>query len=154
MKLNLGGGKMKLDGWTNVDIRDADICADIRALPIEDNSIDQVLLVHVIEHFTYEDADKVLKEIYRVLKRGKKVTIEAPDILETFNQYSDHVEVLSRHVYGIMPENGDIGDCHKSGWTAQLACRHLTNLGFIVVSEGHGILHGYPQRDFRVEAVK
>jgi len=42
-------------------------CMDCRQLEFEDNSVDVVLLMEVIEHFTLEDGYKVISEISRVL---------------------------------------------------------------------------------------
>jgi predicted SAM-dependent methyltransferase len=58
MKLNLGCGDKILPGYVNVDVapsragRPPDVLCDLRSLgPFEDASADEVLAVHVVEHF-------------------------------------------------------------------------------------------------------
>ena len=58
MKLNLGCGDKILEGYVNVDVADEragaapDINCDISGLSIfEDNCAEEILAVHVVEHF-------------------------------------------------------------------------------------------------------
>ena len=58
VKLNLGCGDKILGGYANVDVAESragrrlNILCDLRALtPFEDNSADEILSVHVVEHF-------------------------------------------------------------------------------------------------------
>jgi len=48
------------------------IHADIATLPFEDNTFDYILSADVMGHIPVENKDKVLSEIYRVLKKGGK----------------------------------------------------------------------------------
>ncbi len=84
MKLNLGCGYNKLDGYVNVDSDpncEPDTLADIEdSLPFEDNSVDEIVLNHVLEHLgqTTKVYFHVWKEMYRVLKDGALVLINVP----------------------------------------------------------------------------
>lgn len=83
IKLNLGCGKSYLPGWINVDVSEAykvDKCADLRNLPFPDNYADEVMAIHVIEHFYRWEVDDLLKEWLRVLKPGGKLILECPDL--------------------------------------------------------------------------
>ncbi len=88
IRLNLGCGDKILKGYVNVDLVDEraghrpDVTCDIRNLQVfEDNYADEVMTVHVIEHFYYWEAKEVLKEWVRVLKPGGKMIIECPNLL-------------------------------------------------------------------------
>ena len=56
MKLNLGCGNNKIDDWINVDKEEAcnpDKVVDLEVFPWPwpDNGIDDIKLIHVLEHF-------------------------------------------------------------------------------------------------------
>ena len=84
-RLNLGCGPVHFDqneGWVNIDFDSAyapDVVADVRQLPFEDNSIEEVYASHLLEHFSYDEP--VLEEWFRVLAKNGNITIVVPDIL-------------------------------------------------------------------------
>lgn len=82
MKLNLGSGDSKFEGFTSVDLYDeeADVQADICELPFEDNSVDGIVAYQVIEHVSYQRSQRMFNEMYRVLKPGATAILETPDI--------------------------------------------------------------------------
>ncbi len=86
MKYNLGCGNDYRHGWVNVDkYADArpDYVMDLEVFPwsIDDDSADEVLLSHVLEHLGgHSDVFlNVMKEIYRISKAGAKIIIRVPD---------------------------------------------------------------------------
>ncbi len=52
-----------------------DIVADIRELPIKDDSFDLVMACEVLEHIPWDDVDKALKELKRVSKKYVLISI-------------------------------------------------------------------------------
>jgi len=82
LKLNVGCGRVKLEGWVNIDIDyGADLIIDIRkGLPFYDDSVDFIYTEHVLEHFNFKVGGKILKEFYRCLKKGGYVRIAMPDL--------------------------------------------------------------------------
>lgn len=102
MKLNLGCGYNKLEGYVNVD-KDPkclpDILADVEiSLPFKDNSIDEIVLNHVLEHLgqTTEAYFNVWKEMYRVLKDGAMVLITVPHHNhDNFHHDATHVRKIT-----------------------------------------------------------
>jgi predicted SAM-dependent methyltransferase len=88
MKLNLGCGDKILEGYVNVDVAESrldkkpDVLCDLRALsPFEDNCADEVMAIHVVEHFWRWEVVDVLKEWFRVLKPGGKMILECPNLI-------------------------------------------------------------------------
>lgn len=91
IKLNLGGaekieggtGSPKLEGFTNVDIRDlpsVNIVHDITRLPMfEDETVDEIRVSHAIEHIPLDKIIKALQEWYRILKPEGLLRIYCPD---------------------------------------------------------------------------
>lgn len=82
MKLNIGSGLTKFDGYLNVDYDpkvEPDYVVDIEKglLPFEDNSVDAVIAHHILEHIG-ENFLVFMKELYRICKDGTVIDIEVP----------------------------------------------------------------------------
>jgi SAM-dependent methyltransferase len=87
VKLNLGCGDKILPGYVNVDVAESragkrpDVLCDLHRLTqFEDNSADEILSVHVVEHFWRWEVVGVLKEWVRVLKPGGRMILECPNL--------------------------------------------------------------------------
>lgn len=83
MKLHLGSGYKKFEGYLNVDFDpdcNPDYCFDITegSWPFEDNSIDGVIAHHVFEHLGDPGFFTFLKELYRVCKPNTLVEVAVP----------------------------------------------------------------------------
>ena len=89
MRLNLGCGSQKIDGFIGVDLcPEAELHHDLRnPLPFEDNSIEEILAIHLIESFYQWEFPAVLKDWYRVLQQGGKITIEFTSLTDTIKMY-------------------------------------------------------------------
>jgi len=89
IKLNLGCGDMILPGWVNCDLyyAKADLQCDVKKLPFEDSSVDEIYSSHVIEHFDFMEGQEVLREWRRVLKPGGIITIECPELLSLCKRF-------------------------------------------------------------------
>lgn len=85
MLLNIGAGDWRPDGYTTLDIEDAEIRRNIADLPwpIERESCDGILASHILEHVDRAMADRVLAECVRILRPGGTLAIAVPD-LDTF----------------------------------------------------------------------
>lgn len=69
MKLNLGSGDKKKEGFINIDIRGGDIQRDVlRGLPFQDNTIDEIESEYFMEHIPQIEVIWLMNEIWRVLK--------------------------------------------------------------------------------------
>ena len=81
LKLDLGCGKNKKEGYTGVDCRDfgQDLTADLReSWPWLSDSVDEVHCSHFVEHLTGIERIHFVNELYRVLKMGGKAQIIVP----------------------------------------------------------------------------
>lgn len=91
-KLHLGCGKIRLPGYTNVDIQPGpavDRVADLRALPWPDASVDLVYSCAAIEHFGRREWIGVLREWARVLKPGGLLRLSTADFEAAIARYQD-----------------------------------------------------------------
>jgi SAM-dependent methyltransferase len=85
IKLNLGSHNKKIEGYTNVDalkLENVDIVHNLIDFPypFENESVDEILMVEVLEHISWRKTEAVLKECHRILKTGGKLHIQVPDI--------------------------------------------------------------------------
>ncbi len=143
MKLHLGSGKNIKEGYINIDAYVDDPRVeklDIFALPYPDNSVDDILTEHLIEHIRFKDEEKFWKESFRVLKKGGTMTCETPDMewlcqrfVEANDDFKDFYRVGHKdhyfgngrsveHRWGIITthffgnQNGE-GQYHYNGYT-------------------------------------
>lgn len=82
MKLNLGSGNKKYDGFLNIDSNpksNPDYVIDLEKdkLPFDDNTVDEVLAHHIFEHLG-DGFFHCLKELYRVCKHGTLIDVRVP----------------------------------------------------------------------------
>lgn len=92
LKINLGSGRKKIDGFINLDGLEwegnTQIKQDLTVFPwyysenviIEDDSVDYILCEEVLEHISFRKTLDVLQECYRILKPGGALHIQVPDI--------------------------------------------------------------------------
>ena len=103
MKLNLGCGFNKIDGFINVDkfnTCEPDLVVDLEAVPwpFKTNGVDEVLFNHSLEHLGQETGTflEIIKELHRVCKPGAVVRINAPHPRhDTFLGDPTHVRVIT-----------------------------------------------------------
>ncbi len=83
LRLNLGCGHMMLDGFVNIDARElpgVDVVADLRSLPFDPGTVDEIYAAHVIEHFSDEELHRsVLPHWRSLLAPGGVLRIVVPD---------------------------------------------------------------------------
>lgn len=90
--LNLGAGNNPINGWINADI-DSKYWSVMylnatKKFPFRKNTFDYIISEHLLEHLSIEDAKKMLKECFRILKKGGKIRISTPDIKFIISLYN------------------------------------------------------------------
>lgn len=84
VRLNLGCGRNSLPGWTNVDVTPlpgVDVVADLAScrevpLPFADDSVDEFLLSHVLEHV--RDPLGLMAELHRIARPNALMVVRVP----------------------------------------------------------------------------
>jgi predicted SAM-dependent methyltransferase len=133
MKLHLGCGAKRIDGYINVDSRPTDavdIIADARVLEdFEEDSADVIYVCHVLEHFSRWEHMGALKRWYDILKPGGILRIAVPDFEKVVEHYLKFGEArkLSGIMYGRQdyPENN-----HCWCWDFRELTKDLQEVGF------------------------
>ena len=91
IKLHLGCGTKKKEGWINIDsVKECkpDLLHDItQPLPYPDLSADEVLAEDLLEHFDKYQRFVVFYEWVRVLKLGGEITVQVPNFRKILFKY-------------------------------------------------------------------
>jgi predicted SAM-dependent methyltransferase len=101
--LQIGGGDNILEGWLNTDFmprNNETVILDVtKPLFFKSNTFDYIFCEHMIEHITYNEAIKMLRECLRILRSGGKLRISTPDLevyIALFSQQKS--EMQERHI--------------------------------------------------------
>ena len=83
LKIDLGCGPNKREGFTGVDVRQfdgkVDVVADLRKKwPFADGSVSEAHTSHFVEHLEAHERIHFVNELYRVLKPGGKCQLIVP----------------------------------------------------------------------------
>ena len=131
MKLHLGCGARKLDGWVNIDLDStADIVHDIRKLEfISDTSVDEIYISHCLEHISRKEIFDVLCEYNRVLKYHGVLRIAVPDYdsITSIYEQDKKINTIVSLLYG---GQKDEYDYHKICFNLEIMTELLSNCGF------------------------
>ena len=82
VRLDIGCGKTKMDGWEGIDAIDfgQKHVHDVRkGLPFADSSVDEVRSSHFVEHLTGSERIAFFNELYRVMKPKATAQIITPN---------------------------------------------------------------------------
>lgn len=83
-KLNVGCGKIKFQGWINIDVETSvatDLVWDVtRGLPFPNTSCSLIYHEHFLEHLTVQQGVFFLRECHRVLVSGGVMRIAMPPL--------------------------------------------------------------------------
>ncbi|MFC1884327.1 methyltransferase domain-containing protein [Thermodesulfobacteriota bacterium] len=103
MKIYFGCGKHKKEGYVNVDIVQlptVDVVHNMNVFPypFEDNSADEILLIHILEHLP--DTIKVMEEVWRICKNSALVKIDVP-YYNSPGAFHDptHIKFFTEHTF-------------------------------------------------------
>lgn len=148
-KLNLGSGPDIRPGYDNIDLYFEDprvIKMDIRNLRYADNTVDEVLCSHVLEHLSFNDVPLTLKEIHRVLMLGGRVIIDVPDLEAVLRHWLALPEgkrwgFALMEIYGSQEREGQF---HRTGFTKGRLRQVLMGAGFREINVKKIISHGGP----------
>jgi len=144
LRLHLGCGEQHMDGYVNIDYPQenhnvqtpkADFEADILALDFPSDSVDEIRLHHVFEHFPRVRACGLLIRWREWLRPGGRLLIETPDLVGSAKMLlSDapwqHKTALVRHLAG---DQADKWAFHVDHWFPERFQRTFEELGFAEV---------------------
>ena len=84
IRLHLGCGRNKIQGYLNIDLGDYDVDFKMNLLkfpyPFPDSSVDEIIIEHTLEHFDATSNYNILAEFYRICKKDALIKIKVPYI--------------------------------------------------------------------------
>jgi predicted SAM-dependent methyltransferase len=125
-RLQIGSGPNGLDGWLNSDLISGDIYLDLsRRLPLPDASFRYVFGEHVVEHLSEAAGERLLGELYRVLRPGGVLRLTTPDLRKIIAIYEDRNRVVGHDDYARflgdltgkpLERPGQVFNCYLRSW--------------------------------------
>jgi predicted SAM-dependent methyltransferase len=135
IKLDIGGAADPYapDEYTTVDITEgADVLADARVLPFEDNTVDAIWASHVLEHLAIAEVPQALAEWFRVMKPKARAIIRVPnfDYVAKYWLTGPDRAWAEAMVFGHQANGGEF---HRSAFTHAILRADLEAAGFEVL---------------------
>jgi len=166
MRLNIGCGGRRIEGYTGIDAvarPAADIVAPADSVPLPDGCADEILAIHIFEHFYRWQVDGVLVEWKRLLAPGGRLVMEMPDLMKacrnvlsgTVQGGKDPDQLTLWALYGD-PRQADPYMSHRWAWSPKSLRALLQAHNFDQIGDEPPQFHpaGRVHRDMRVVARK
>jgi hypothetical protein len=141
MKLNIGAGHEKMEGWKSLDINPAsgaDFIDDMTELTtIADGSCDEILSCHSLEHLYHFQVYPTLYLWMMKLRRGGKITLYLPDPRKfwmLFLRGEMEVHRLLAVTYGVQTEINP-WEVHKTCFWPETLRQLMGEIGFIQITD-------------------
>jgi len=144
-KLNLGCGGAPQAGYVNCDLFSGsgiDEVFSLESIPYETGTIEAILSQHSLEHVPYMQAEKALREWFRVLRPAGELILKIPEFEDCCRNYlaTSPTDTASRKwykntIYGIQISQAgepDEAQIHKWGYSEKEIIDLLESIGFIL----------------------
>lgn len=140
MKLNLGCGHVKIEGFVNIDVNPdvkPDLVGDItKSLPYANDSVSEIWLIHVIEHIQKKYHIPLYMEMNRILKKNGIIVMAYPEFVKCAMNYVTNKkgkrDFWEMTVYG---RQNTPSDFHVSLMDSSLLVPQLISMGFGVTTQ-------------------
>lgn len=137
LRLNLGCGSRKIDGFVHVDLADyphIDYKCDIKNLTMfENDSVDLIYCSHALQYFDRLDAYVALTEWHRVLKVDGILRLAVPDFEAIVKVYLKYCDLEYRGILGPLYGKMRVGNkviYHKTVYDFDSLRKLLELVGF------------------------
>jgi predicted SAM-dependent methyltransferase len=91
LKVHLGSGPINMQGWINIDARSYEhvhvVSNGFELREFADGAISEIYLCHVLEHFSFEEAEALLKSLKVKLRQGGVIRISVPSFDKLIDVY-------------------------------------------------------------------
>lgn len=130
-KLQIGAGANLMEGWLNTEwlVTDRSLRSPrvtfldaTRPFPFGDGSFHYVYSEHVLEHFSYDEGVRMLREAFRVFRPGGRIRVATPNLEFVIRLYDREKTDLQRRYIRYMTDY----------WHPELAERGLYEDTFVI----------------------
>jgi ubiquinone/menaquinone biosynthesis C-methylase UbiE len=151
MKINLGSGTKRYPGYLNID-NDSESKPDYvinieqEKLPFNDNTIDEVLAHHILEHLG-DGFFHCMRELYRVCKHGSIINVKVPHPRhDTFLIDPTHKRPIYPHTLDMFSKTRNQRDMNNGGCETPIG--FINDIDLIVVDHEF-VLDEYWKKQFQ-----
>lgn len=137
LKIHLGAGPINIQGWINIDARDASHIhlqsSGFDLNEFADRAVSEIYMCHVFEHFSFEESRSVLKTLHKKLKVGGVLRLSVPDfdqLLAIYHASGNDLEPIKMALMGGQEYEYNF---HKSIFNKALLSNLLKSSGFVAV---------------------
>ena len=139
LKINLGSGNKKYEGFLNLDkfnYFQPDIVHDLEIVPypFKDDEVEEIKMIHILEHIG-KDSDtfiNIMKEIYRICCNNAKIDIVVPHPRnDDFLADPTHVRPITTLGLQLFDKNLNLEWKKAGAANSQLALIHNVNFKIV-----------------------
>ena len=136
LRLNIGSGTARLEGWVNIDIQHlpgVDVVADVTA-GLQFSGAEAVFAEHFLEHLAFDAAVSFLLESHRVLEDGGWIRLSTPNLDWVWaTHYSLDAPAPARRDAAVALNRAFHGWRHQFLWNREILEDVLAACGFAEV---------------------
>ncbi len=155
LRLHLGCGPRRWPGFVNVDMDQGDVISDVRSLPYEAASVDEIQAIHLFEHLPRWEAGPTLAHWHTLLKPGGLLVLEMPCFDKIMRMYAEgerDPRMVQWGLYGD-PKYKNPAMMHGWCWSEKELMEEAAQCQFARFRFTEPKFH-QKRRDMRMEAVK
>ena len=134
IKVHLGPGEINLQGWVNIDAREfSHTHIKTNKLELEefsDGTVSEIYLCHVLEHFSFDECNRLLNTFYTKLKIGGVLKVSVPDFSALVDIYINNNKELEDVKNALMGGQDYEYNFHKSVFNKKFLLLLFGDVGF------------------------
>lgn len=139
LKIHLGSGPINIQGWVNIDGRAYEhvhlVAEGFALTEFADGGVSEIYLCHVLEHFSFEEAEELLKNLKRKLRKGGLIRISVPSFDKLIAVYKESNSNLDVVKFALMGGQDYQYNFHKSIYNQDALGQLLGRCGFSGIQE-------------------
>jgi predicted SAM-dependent methyltransferase len=139
LKVHLGSGPINIQGWINVDARSYEhvhvVSDGFELREFADGAISEIYLCHVLEHFSFQEAETLLKSLKGKLRLGGVIRISVPSFDRLIEVYKLSGSDITKVKFALMGGQDYQYNFHKSLYNLKSLRELLEHCGYSHVLE-------------------